>query len=220
MRPEALLLAAALGLSGCAGCQPPGPHGGGDGGDGGGRVDAGYATSSKAALLFKRNVRLTADLAQALSLTAAEVCNELGQYPCTTVVHALTLGGVDPYGSGLYEPIPFTGITSPIAVDRVALAACTARVDRDLAAPALGAIYKLVAIDGAGKLANPDGVEVDLALDALYQRALLREPTAQEKAHHRALYAEVLAAGKPQPARAWMILACFAVTTSVEFLFY
>jgi hypothetical protein len=219
-----------LGVSGCAGCQQPGPDDGGSGGGAGGSggagggggfdLDGGLATSSKGVVRFKRNVRLTVDFAQALGLTTAEVCNELGLYPCTTVVHALNLGGVDPYGSGLCEPIPFTGVTSPIVTDRVALAACTTRVTRDLATPAFGLIYKLIAIDGTGKLVNVDSTEVGLALDTLYQRTVLRDATPEEKAHHKQLYADIVASGQPDPAKAWMILSCFAVTTSVEFLFY
>ena len=223
-----LLFAAVVmgaGFSGCAGCQLPGPDdggaGGGSGGSGGsGGAGGGLAVSEKGVVRFKRNVRMTIDFAQSLGLTGAEVCNELGQYPCTTAVHALNLGGVDPYGSGLYEPIPFTGVTSPIVTDRVALSACTTRVDRDRANPLGAIIYKLIPVDGAGKLTNLDGSEVGLALDTLYQRTLLRDPTAEEKAHHKQLYRDIEASGQPTPARSWMILSCFAVTTSVEFLFY
>lgn len=218
-------LVMALGVSGCAGCQPGGDDGGtggGSGGAGGGSadLDGGLAVSAKGVVRFKRNIRLTVDFAQALGLTGAEVCNELGQYPCTTAVHALNLGGVDPYGSGLYEPLPFSGVTTPIATDRVALAACSTRVTRDLATPAFGVIYKLINIDGAGKITNLEGSEVNLALDTLYQRTLLRDPTPQEKTHLKQLYADIVASGKPDPGRSWMILSCFAVTTSVEFLFY
>ena len=34
------------------------------------------------------------------------------------------------------------------------------------------------------------------------------------------LYGDVTAASEPRPARAWAILACFAVATSIEALFY
>lgn len=214
----------ALGVSGCAGCQPGGDDGGtgGSGGAGGGSadLDGGLAVSAKGVVRFKRNVRLTVDFAQSLGLTTAEVCNELGLYPCTTMVHALNLGGVDPYGSGLYEPLPFSGVTTPIAVDRVALSACTTRVTRDLASPAFGVIYKLIPLDAAGRIADLESAQVNLALDTLYQRTLLRDPTPEEKGHLKQLYADILASGKPDPGRSWMILSCFAVTTSVEYLFY
>ena len=207
-------------FAGCAGCpMPPGP---GDGGDNdGGSADAGdnFAESAKGKVRFKRNVRLTVDYAQALGLSLTEVCNELGLYPCTTAVHALALGGVDPYGSGLYEPIPFSGSTSPIAIDRVALSACTTRVTRDQQNPAFGVIYKFP-LDSSGKISNIEGSEVDLALTTLYERTVLRQPTDDEKTHLKGLYADIVASGKPEPGKAWMILSCFAVTTSVEFLFY
>ena len=67
---------------------------------------------------------------------------------------------------------------------------------------------------------NLEGSDVNLALDTLYQRTLLRDPTTQEKAHLKQLYRDIEATGKPDPAKAWMILSCFTVTTSVEFLFY
>lgn len=221
-----LFAAVVAAISGCAGCTGPGGDDGGSGGGAGGSGGSGgaggngeIAQSSKGVVRFKRNVRMTVDFAQSLGLTTAEVCNELGQYPCTTLVHALNLGGVDPYGSGLFEPLPFTGITSPIVADRVALAACTTRVTRDQTAPLFGLIYKF-APDAAGKIANLEGSDVNLALDTLYQRTLLRDPTTQEKAHLKQLYRDIEATGKPDPAKAWMILSCFTVTTSVEFLFY
>ena len=218
----------ALSLSGCANCGGPGPNDGGGGGSGGSGgagggsdLDGGFAQSAKGVIRFKRNVRMTNDFAQALGMTTAEVCNELGQYPCTTVVHALTVGGTDPYGSGLYEPIPFTGVTTPIVVDRVALAACTSRVTKDLATPATALIYKSIPVNGsAGTLVNLEGNEVSTAIDTLYQRTVLRDPTAAEKAHLKGLYTSIAATGKPDPAKSWMILSCFSVTTSAEFLFY
>jgi hypothetical protein len=222
-----LFIAAAVGavFSGCVGCTMPGPEDGGSGGGAGGSGGAGggdgFAESAKGVVRFKRNVRLTVDFAQTLALTPAAVCNELGQYPCTTVVHALSLGGVDPYGSGLYEPLPFSGVTGPIAIDRTALSACTARVNADLANPAFGTIFKMISVNGqTGKLTNLESPEVGASLDTLYQRALLRDPTDQEKTHLKQLYKDIEATGKPDPAKQWMILSCFAVTTSVEFLFY
>jgi hypothetical protein len=209
-------------FAGCVGCQQPGGDDGGSGGGaggGGGGSGEEFAASAKGQVRFKRNIRLTIDYAQALGLQVTEVCNELGQYNCTALVHALSLGGVDPYGSGLYEPIPFSGSTSPIAIDRVALAACTTRVARDMANPAFGTIYKF-ALDGSGKISNIEGADVDLALTTLYERTLLRDPTDDEKKALKGLYADIVASGKPEPGKNWMILSCFAVTSSVEFLFY
>jgi hypothetical protein len=93
------------------------------------------ARSSRNNLRFKGPERLAFDFAAALSLPADQVCNELGQYPCTTFVHTVALGGVEPYGIGFYEPLPFTGVTTPITIDRVALAACGQRVTLDVTTP-------------------------------------------------------------------------------------
>lgn len=49
-------------------------------------------------------------------------------------VHRIVLGGVEPYTLGVREPLPLIAVTAPIAQDRVALAACTERIERDLAA--------------------------------------------------------------------------------------
>lgn len=194
--------------------------GGGSGGSGGsgGGADT-LAQSAKANVRFKRAFRLTADYAQALSLPVGQLCNELGQYPCTTVVHPIALGGTDPYGVGLYEPLPFTGMSSPIVTDRVALSACLQRVQADLAAGGSAVVFKGVVPDGAGKL-NIESAEVREAIDSLYRRATLRRATDSEVGHLKQLYKDIEATGKAQAGQSWMTLSCFAVLTSVEALFY
>ena len=81
------------------------------------------AASARGNLRFKGPERLNADVAQALELPATEVCKELGLYACTTVVHNVALGGVEPYGAGLYEASGITSATTPLVVDRVMWAA-------------------------------------------------------------------------------------------------
>lgn len=224
------LLAVVLVLTGCpdpnmsgtgggGGSGGSAGQGGGAGGSGGTGGNEGYAQSAKANVRFKRNVRLTFDYSNALGLQAQDLCKELGQYPCTTVVHPLALGGVDPYGIGLYEPLPFTGLASPIVTDRVALSACISRVALDLGDPANGIVFRAVVPDGAGKL-NPASTEVHDAIDTLYKRVLLRHPTPEEYGHLKQLYVDIEASGKPEPGKAWMQLSCFAVLTTVEALFY
>lgn len=236
-RVRVMAVVAALSLLGCPG---GGSAGGGSGSDGGGSAGGGGSSASgggsagggsagggsagggaavgpstKAQLRFKRNVRLTAEFAQTLGLPFASVCLELGQYPCTTTVHGLALGGVDPYGSGLYEPIPFSGVTSPIVVDRVALAACAQRATADIGVPGSALIYKdVAALNDAGSEA------VKQAVVTLYRRALLRDPTDAEVDHLRQLHRDVFAKGKEGPLHAWATLSCFAVLTSTESLFY
>jgi hypothetical protein len=230
VRPELGLLLAAL-LAGC----PGNVHGTGGGGGGGGTGATGggagggvemqdggpppFAISGKGTVRFKRNVRLTTDFAIALGLDYTTFCQELGQYSCTLVVHPLALGGTDPYGSGLYEPLPFTGATSPIVIDRVALVGCTQRVTADLALPASALIYNGIAVGSDGKM-DPTQPAVATAMQTLYRRALLRDPTGAEVEHLRQLYRDIEATGKPEPAKSWMTLSCFAVMSSVESIFY
>ncbi|MFY0580898.1 hypothetical protein ACN28S_47610 [Cystobacter fuscus] len=133
MRPDflrVLLLSSACVLSAC-----PAPTPAPSEPDAGTPPSGAVAPSSRDNLRFKNPEQLTAHFAAALSLPPEQVCNELGLYPCTTYVHSVALGGVEPYGVGLYEPLTSTGVTTPIAIDRVALAACVQRVSLDLATP-------------------------------------------------------------------------------------
>jgi hypothetical protein len=217
----------------CAACPATGGSGGtgggasaGGGSAGGGSADGGgagggedtYAQSATGNVKFKRSLRMTFDYSVALDLPPDQLCNELGQYPCA-VVHTVALGGTDPYGIGLYEPLPFTGLSSPIATERVALNGCLRRVQLDLATPDLAVLYKGLTPDASGKLDMSQPAVHD-ALDTLYKRAVLRHATDAEIAHLKQLYADIEATGKPEPGKAWMQLSCFAVLTSVEVLFY
>lgn len=196
---------------------------GGGGGTGGAGVGGGggggesIAVSARANVRFKGNVRLANDFAQALGIPAADLCKELGQYSCTELVHPLALNGVDPYELGLYEPQPFTGVTSPIVVDRVALAGCVRRVGDDLTGA--GVIFQGLTLDGAGAL-DVTAPALKASLETLYNRALLRPMTEAEYGHHQQLYRDVLAKAKPNPGRDFLVLSCFTVLTSVESLFY
>ena len=232
MRPERLAVVLALVLTACPGKlsgEDAGAGGGGGGvatgggagggGGGGGVVDAGYARSAKGNLRFKGNERLTIDYAVALGIPFLEVCNELGQYSCSFLVHPVALGGVDPYGKGLFEPPSVTGATTPLVVERVALSACVKRVNLDLATPASALVFKAMPIT-AGRLSNPQAPEVRLALTELAQRAWLRDPTDAELALLVQLYPDLEATGVAEPAKVWMQAACFAAFSSAESVFY
>ncbi|MCK6549457.1 hypothetical protein L6R52_26695 [Myxococcota bacterium] len=178
-----------------------------------------FPQSSKAALRFKRNDRLQADFAQALGLEPGALCNELGQYSCTHYVHTIGLGGVDPYVLGIREPLDVTTITTPLAVERVALAGCQQRVTQDLANGAGAVIFRDLGVDENGAL-DPDAPAVAAAIDTLYKRAVLRPARPSEVAHLVQLYRDVEGTNQPGPARDWAILACFSVLTTMEALFY
>ena len=232
MRPEKWLVLMVV-LAGCPGKLNPGDDAGTGGGEGGGSAtgggsgaggggpafDAGYAKSAKGNLRFKGNERLAIDYSVALGLPFDQVCKELGQYDCSLAVHAVALGGVDPYGHGLFEPSPVTGSTTPIVVERVALAACVKRVTLDLATPAAAVVFKSIPVTG-GRLSNPQALEVRLALTELAQRGWLRDPTEAELALLLQLNLDIQATGVAEPAKTWMEAACFAVLSSAESVFY
>lgn len=234
MRPERLLVVLALVLTACPGRLNGGDDAGaggggggaftgggagGGGGGGGGGVDAGYAKSAKGNLRFKGNERLTIDYSVALGIPFLEVCNELGQYSCSFLVHPVALGGVDPYGKGLFEPPPVTGATTPVVVERVALSACVKRVNLDLATPASALVFKAISVTN-GRLTDPQSAEVRLALTELAQRAWLRDPTDAELAALVQLNTDIEATGVAEPAKVWMQAACFAAFSSAESVFY
>ncbi|WP_428263277.1 hypothetical protein [Haliangium sp.] len=210
---------AALGLCACGGgASDPVSY------DGGGPAPvtdagpAGPAPSQKALVKFKGPDRLRNDLGRALELADGEICNELGRYSCTGFVHRVPLGGTAPYDLGLYQPLPQAALTGPLAVERVVMSACVARVDRDLGGDEV--LFGGLALDAAGALVDVDGADVTTAVTRLYERALQRRPEDAELGHLRQLYRDVEAAGGARPARDWAVLACFAVMTSMEQLFY
>jgi hypothetical protein len=189
---------------------PPPPPSGGDG----------VARSTRNNPRFKGAERLTNDFAAALSLPTAQLCNEMGQYPCTTFVHTVTLGGVDPYNGSLYEPLATSGVTTPIAVDRVALAGCGQRVALDVATPSDAVIFKDIALDAGGRLVEREGPAVKDAISELYQRGLLRNPSDGELKALIQLATDIEGTGSTKPGQDWMKAACFIVLSSTESVFF
>lgn len=174
------------------GVTPPGPDG---------ATPPPPSARARANLRFKGGERLRNDYAQWLGIEPEEVCTELGAYDCVQDVHTVTLGGVDPYVKGIFAPQPHTAVTTPLAVERMALHACgvaAGRYGADLSEP--GARAQLVTL--------------------LYRRALLREPTGSETAHLEALYASVSERSPDDLEAAWAKLTCFAVLTTLEAVFY
>lgn len=155
---------------------------------------------------------LANDLAQALELPRETVCNELGRYDCATEVHRIALGGVEPYVLGIQNPLSIAPITAPIAVDRMALSACTERARLDFEEMGQGLLSPLVVAGGPSKAAREEVAR------ALFQKLLRRDATADEIAETTAFYDEL--AGGENADRDYAILSCFAVATHVEAIFY
>ena len=157
-------------------------------------------------LLFKRHRAIANDLKRGLELTDAELCMELGISSCTDEVHLASLGGNDPFKSGTYvRPVDPSAITS-LSLDRVILSACTNRyqLDQDSGtASSLFAGFTSVNDDGVKKLS-----------EELYRRLLLRDPTAKEIETILKFTAD-----QSDPAVVAKSL-CYAIGTSVEFMFY
>ncbi|WNG35509.1 hypothetical protein F0U61_18890 [Archangium violaceum] len=222
MRPDSLrvlLLSAVCVLTACPSPSPsPAPTPPGQ--DAGTPPPPELARSSRNNLRFKGPERLASDFAAALSLPVEQVCNELGQYPCTTNVHTVALGGVEPYGLGVYEPLPFTGVTTPIAVDRVATAACARRVTLDVTTPSEAVVFGGIELNAQGRLTSREGEPVKNAITSLYQRALLRDPTETEVGALLQLATDIESSSSQAPGRDWMKAACFVVLSSAESIFF
>ena len=132
----------------------------------------------------------------------------------------MVLGDTDAFFSAVYEPLEHTATTTPLAVDRVVMAACTNRAYRDFGDPGTALIWSGLEMNGQA-LADPDAASVTAAINRLYQRGLGRRAKESEIDHHIELYADIVAAGTSnEPARDWATLSCFATLTSMEMLFY
>lgn len=164
-------------------------------------------------LQWKRIAALETDLMTALDLARDEVCNELGLYRCA-LVHLVPLGSSNPFGASLYEAVAEPLATTPAATDRLVLAACTGRVERDRQGAPV--VFTHFPLDGTAPAA--DAPEVTDLIQDLYRRFLQRDATSDEVA----IVAELTVddAGAPVAAADFAKLACFTVGTTTEFLFF
>jgi hypothetical protein len=221
----ALLLTAACesggrpaGLAGVAGGgiasgQPGGGSGQPDGGAAGDPIPPPpYQTSQGNTLLWKRHAAFEADLMQALELGRDELCKELGERNCVRDIHVIALGGNDPFRSGINVPPRQPLSTTSIVVDRVLLSACSARARADKAGPAK--LFKELDLRGAAPA--PDAPVVVATIGTLFRRFLARDPKPNETALIKTL---LEGDDAPQTADEFATLACFAIGSSLEFLF-
>lgn len=169
--------------------------------------------STKARVKRKSPALLAGDLGQALGLPRAELCAELGSHDCFET-HEILLGGVEPYKLRIDEPLPVPSVASPMAVDRIVLTACGERAARDFEAPAEAVVFAEVA--AADKA--PDRAALAAASGRLYERLLARPAEGKEVDALVGFYDELDTSA--QPGRDWAQLACYAVATTTEFLFY
>lgn len=174
------------------------------------------AASRQPRVKYKSGARYANDLAAALGLPRDAICRELGRYDCVDEVHRIVLGGVEPYTLGVREPLPSIAVTAPIAQDRVALAACTERIECDLAA---SEPVFLASID----VDAPTPSQLEVTARHFYDRILHREATPEELSALAQFHSTVTDEAGESGATAtrdWAILSCFMVATTLESIFY
>ena len=172
--------------------------------------------SAKARVLPKSGEVWGRDLANGLALEEWELCRELGQLDCVSEAHRITLGGVEPARLGIDEPLETTPVSAPIAVDRVALSACSLRYERDVEGPAV--IFGPV-LD-ANRSSRFDWLQArEQVAQSLVRRLLSRDPKAEEVEALVATY-DALDGISDNVLRDGSIGACMVVATSTEALFY
>jgi hypothetical protein len=171
-----------------------------------------YQASQGDSLLWKRHAAFEADLMRALELGRDEVCKELGERNCIRDIHVIALGGNDPFRSGINVPPSQPLSTTSVVVDRVLLSACSARARADKAGPAK--VFNELDLRGAAPA--PDAPAVEATIGALFRRLLARDPKPNEIAVVKTLLEGDAA---PQTADEFATLACFAIGSSLEFLF-
>jgi hypothetical protein len=143
----------------------------GDAGDG----SAGFALAPET-IVWKRYRAFEDGLSQGLQVDKARLCLELGQHSCIDKVHLTVLGGNEPYTMGQYEAARSPTILTGIAVDRIVLAACEARLTLDQGLGAGAVVFKSFPLNAAE--VSPEQAR-NLAA-SLYQRLLARDATAEE----------------------------------------
>ncbi len=172
---------------------------------------------------FKDGERYLRDLSANLNISREDICKELSRYDCMTDAFRIVLGGVEAPNLLVNEPIENAALTSPIAVDRVALHVCTNRVRMDREKPAEAVLLKTGAFGADGRAKSPDPKWLNATADAIYGSILMRSPSEREIQNLAAYYTQV-ADGRPassaEVAADWVTLSCFAVASSLEAVFY
>jgi hypothetical protein len=154
------------------------------------------------------------------------VCTELGKkkLQCADVVHRVALGSMEAYDNTMYQHPGEVNLTSPIALDRLVLAACSRRAMADLGTVRnntlsdQAVIFKKVKLTSDGRLVANDAI--DQAITRLYRRGLTRDPTPSEIQAIKDLYQQIFDENPVGAAANWMKLSCFVVFSSIEGAFY
>lgn len=180
----------------------------------GGCADTPTSVSLKARVMPKSGPVWARDLANGLALQEWELCEELGSYDCVSDAHRIVLGGVEAANLGIDAPLPNAAVSAPMAAERVAIAACTERLDRDMAGPAV--IFGPILENNNGSNNRRRREEVS---HSLVERLLGRRATDADIDALDQLY-DTLEPISTRPSHDWAVGACVVLATSTEALFY
>lgn len=208
-----ILTSLGLTLAGCAGVEGPSTSAALE------AAEPAPVASVDPRVKFKDGDRYLRDLADGLAVPRESVCLELGQYDCFSDAFRIVLGGVEAANLLVNEPLEVEALTAPIAYDRLALNVCTNRVQLDVADPEAAVLYR------PGNLAGSRRTErawLEQTANGIYAGVLRRDPTPAETAQLVAFHDEIAASADDAEtiARDWTVLACFAVASSMEAIFY
>lgn len=168
--------------------------------------------SHRANVRFKKIFLLRNDFARALQLPPNQLCVENGK-DCVENYNVV-LGGVDG-NLMLYDRVEKPTPTSPIAIERVALQACSRRVDIDFSGGKALIFAKIPGSTVSFTEAHKASVQ------RLYRNFLQRDPTDGEYAGHEKLLDSVgsMVSGN-QVGKVWAQSACWMVATQLESVLY
>ena len=168
--------------------------------------------SNRSNIRFKKVYLLRNDFARALQLPPNQLCIEAGK-DCLGSYN-IVLGGVDP-NMMLYERIEQPVTTSPIAVERIAMQACSRRVNLDF-----GGSKSLIFADIPKSGSTFEQSHRD-AVQRLYQNFLQRDPTDGDYAGHEKLLDSLgsMVSGQ-EIGKVWAQTACWMVATQLESVLY
>jgi hypothetical protein len=169
------------------------------------------APARKKHLQWKRAETFEADLAAALELPRDQLCKEFGTVQCIRDVHLVPLGGYDVFSSGMLEGAADPIVTTPAAIERVLLSACSRRVRLDLDGAQRSALFGALDLHGsAPPAASP---ELHEFVSTLYRRMLGRDASEDEVATLASL-------SDASACDEFAKLACFTVGSLSEFIFF
>jgi len=180
---------------------------------------AAMARSTRGALVWKRGPALANSLSAALVVPVEDLCRELGRFDCVGLAHQVPLGGNDAFVKGQYQPLVEPGATTAVAFDRLALSACSVAVELDRGRPA-GFIFRGHALDDVPLDPSDPAVQEGARFvgTELYRRLHGREPREAEQQALLELLTDDEGAGVS--GLDFAKLACFAVASTTETLFY